>query len=68
MDYQLLEKMNLRAAEKYHSMADHADSLVIARDKMVTKCECCPSRRIAVTVRADLQTRTLGRIWRKLTS
>ena len=39
MDYQLLERMNLRAAEKYKNMADHADSLVIAREKMVKKYE-----------------------------
>jgi len=39
MDYELLEKMNHRAAEKYSNMSDHADSLTIARDKMVKKYE-----------------------------
>merc|ERR1712070_922677 len=39
MDYRLLERMNLRAAEKYRDMADHADSLTIAREKMIQKYE-----------------------------
>jgi hypothetical protein len=38
MDYLLLEKMNLTAADKYRQMAAHAESLVIARDKMNKKC------------------------------
>eukprot|EP00656_Telonema_subtile_P058608 TRINITY_DN997_c0_g1_i1.p3 TRINITY_DN997_c0_g1~~TRINITY_DN997_c0_g1_i1.p3 ORF type:complete len:116 (-),score=38.75 TRINITY_DN997_c0_g1_i1:231-578(-) len=36
-DYQLLERMNLSAAEKYKDLADHGENLVVAREVMLNK-------------------------------